>query len=484
MFSSPERRFKSISPCRRLFEELSTNQNSPSPSGFVVSNGNLATPNSSFSNNYSNNNNNNCNSFFNNSDVLVTKSILSNSNLETATTTTKQQVVEGLTDILYSSYQRRRSISGNGNNINNSSYINLLNQSSPFMDDLGFLSTTSTMKKNSLVIYENDGDIINDAEEEENTLVLMSSPMKIKEIPMKSCSIRKHWNRKTTTTSSQRRSMSENFISYTNPKMSENGLIHHLPCFDSPHDAIKRISPDTLVDLLEGKYCGIYEQVHVIDCRYPYEYEGGHIPSAINVNSPDVIEKLLLAEPKQNTLIVFHCEFSSERAPRMALHVRNLDRQMNKTNYPSLYYPEMYILDGGYKNYWQQHGDKCEPTNSYLPMRNPQYRDQLKHYQKMKHAFKSGCHLSQHSTTIKTLPPKSKKPRSKSLNVANARKFFNDLISSGNCEERDGDNSNSFSVDGCTSQNHMFPSYTIPMTNSFSSIFASELDIPSEMDLE
>ena len=39
---SPERRFKSISPCRRLFEDVSTNSNSnhirASPSPFVVSN--------------------------------------------------------------------------------------------------------------------------------------------------------------------------------------------------------------------------------------------------------------------------------------------------------------------------------------------------------------------------------------------------------------------------------------------------------------
>lgn len=354
------------------------------------------------------------------------------------------------------------------------------------MDDLGFLSTTTsfnTMKKNSLVIYEND-EVTIKGNEEMNENFLMSSPMKIKEIPIKTCSIRKHWNRKTI---QPRRTVSESFTSFNNVEMSENGLIHHLPCFDSPHDAIKRISPDTLVNLLEGKYSGIYERMFIIDCRYPYEYEGGHIPTAINVNTPDVIEKLLMEETKEKTLIVFHCEFSSERAPRMALHVRNLDRQMNKTNYPALFYPEMYILDGGYKNYWQQHGDKCEPPHSYLPMRNPQYRDQLRHHQKMKHAFKSGCHLSQHST-IKSLPPKSKKPRSKSLNVANARKFFNDLIS-GNGE---GDVICDSSFESCSiktqsqsqPQNHMFPSYTIPMTNSFSSIFASELDIPSEMDIE
>ena len=353
------------------------------------------------------------------------------------------------------------------------------------MDDLGFLSSTTVsgstsnlMKKNS-TIYEQEND---DNDEQ----LLMSSPMR----KPKNCSIRKpqiHWNRRIGDISSMtRRAMSES----TTSKMSENGLIHHLPCFDSPHDAIKRISPDTLIDLLEGKFSGIYDRLLVIDCRYPYEFEGGHIPTALNVNNPEYIEELLFEEAQAgnngSTAIVFHCEFSSERAPRMALHVRNLDRQHNKTSYPTLLYPEMYILDGGYKNYWQQHGDKCEPQSAYVPMRCPQYRDQLRQHQKMKYAYKSGCHLSQHSC-VKRLPPKSKKPRSKSLNIANARKFFNDLISKPEAEkeEKEGEDNLSFNCTEEGGQNqHMFPSYTIPMVNSFSSIFASELDMSSEMDLD
>lgn len=490
----------------------------------------MATPNSSFSastanqNNgnlfFNNNGNSNNNNLASNLDVFVSKDERSSSpvlvssvfsTLATSNNNNNNLIVDGLTDILYSSYQRRRSIKPQSSSSN----------CNPFMDDLGFLSSatdnnnntrelqstansTATMKKNPLVIFENENGC-------DESMQLMSSPMKVKDIPMKSCSIRKsqmHWNHRVASPAvpfSSRRAMSEN--SYTTPspnaQLSENGLIHHLPCFDSPHDAIKRITPDTLIDLLEGKYHGIYDRLFVIDCRYPYEYESGHIPSAVNVSTPEVIEELLLEDPQANTLIVFHCEFSSERAPRMALHVRSLDRQRNKANYPNLFYPEMYILDGGYKNYWQQHGEKCEPPHAYLPMRAPQFREQLRMHQKMKYAFKSGCHLSQHSG-VKQLPPKSKKPRSKSFNVANARKFFNDLIS-GNvsvAEEEvkvaslveDAENDLSFNTEdtgitgssgpSVTSHNHMFPSYTIPMANSFSSIFASELDMPSEMDIE
>ena len=148
-----------------------------------------------------------------------------------------------------------------------------------------------------------------------------------------------------------------------------------LPSFVCEKDAIRRITPDTLVDLLDGKYDDQFVKTLIIDCRYPYEYAGGHIPGAVNVNTPDAIERLLLMDrpaldcstehhlnssmvPESSllTCIIFHCEFSSQRAPRMALHVRNFDRLLNSDRYPHLFYPEIYVLDGGYKAFWERHG--------------------------------------------------------------------------------------------------------------------------------
>ena len=412
-----------------------------------------------------------------------------------------QIIVEGLTDILYSSYQRRRSINNNNNRNSTSNSISNTkrfsdNFSSPIlMDDLGFLSTTNTKKHMINYEHEDSIDSVNPVDFiENNTIEDIDGHIKCS-IPTKLS----HWNRRSSTNFTFRRTMStttdnRNCIPAV-PVMSENGLIHHLPCFDSPHDAIKRISPDTLADLLDGTYSQVYERLLVIDCRYPYEYEGGHIPSALNINDPEIIEKMLFEAEEtrgRSTVIVFHCEFSSERAPRMALHVRSIDRQLNTSNYPNLIYPEIYILQGGYKNYWQTHGDKCD--GSYRQMRNPQFKDQLRHHQRTRYSFKSAGHLSQHSA-IKRLPPKSRKQRSKSLNIANARKFFNDLIdkkdsnNSKDLREEKGkdeeENDLSFNNENTTAHyGHMFPSYTIPMVNSFSSIFASELDIPSEMEMD
>ena len=35
-------------------------------------------------------------------------------------------------------------------------------------------------------------------------------------------------------------------------------------------------------------------------------------------------------------------------------YLRSQDRLLNSDNYPSLYYPEVYILDGGYKAFYEQ----------------------------------------------------------------------------------------------------------------------------------
>lgn len=68
------------------------------------------------------------------------------------------------------------------------------------------------------------------------------------------------------------------------------------------------------------------------------------------------MEDFLLKSPiipscsDKRVVIIFHCEFSSERGPRMCRFVRERDRAMNE--YPRLYYPELYILKDGYKDFF------------------------------------------------------------------------------------------------------------------------------------
>lgn len=96
---------------------------------------------------------------------------------------------------------------------------------------------------------------------------------------------------------------------------------------DGRHRDLKSISVHTMAKLLRGDFNDTVASCIVVDCRYPYEYEGGHISGAQNlytheeilqklVNSKTEMAKVVPEGPKRN-IIVFHCEFSSERGPKL-----------------------------------------------------------------------------------------------------------------------------------------------------------------------
>ncbi|XP_074236050.1 M-phase inducer phosphatase 3 isoform X2 [Saimiri boliviensis] len=132
--------------------------------------------------------------------------------------------------------------------------------------------------------------------------------------------------------------------------------------------------------LLLGKFQGLIEKFYVIDCRYPYEYLGGHIQGALNLYSQEELFNFFLKKPivpldtQKRIIIVFHCEFSSERGPRMCRSLREEDRSLNQ--YPALYYPELYILKGGYRDFFPEYTELCEPQ-SYCPMHHQDHKAEL-----------------------------------------------------------------------------------------------------------
>ncbi|XP_063104827.1 M-phase inducer phosphatase 2 isoform X2 [Cavia porcellus] len=154
-----------------------------------------------------------------------------------------------------------------------------------------------------------------------------------------------------------------------------------LQTVDGKHQDLKYISPETVVALLMGKFSNIVEKFVIVDCRYPYEYEGGHIKTAVNLPLERDAETFLLQSPitpcslDKRIILIFHCEFSSERGPRMCRFIRERDRAAN--DYPRLYYPEMYILKGGYKEFFPQHPNFCEPQD-YRPMNHEAFREELR----------------------------------------------------------------------------------------------------------
>jgi len=74
---------------------------------------------------------------------------------------------------------------------------------------------------------------------------------------------------------------------------------------------LNTISAETLADLIITQHTNFI----IIDCRFDYEYNGGHILNAVNINSPADMQNFFFSDKENisklmNTAIIFHCEFS------------------------------------------------------------------------------------------------------------------------------------------------------------------------------
>lgn len=61
----------------------------------------------------------------------------------------------------------------------------------------------------------------------------------------------------------------------------------------------------------------------------------------------------------------------------MCRYVRERDRLGNE--YPRLHYPELYVLKGGYKEFFLKCQSHCEPP-SYRPMHHEDFKEDLKKF--------------------------------------------------------------------------------------------------------
>ena len=61
--------------------------------------------------------------------------------------------------------------------------------------------------------------------------------------------------------------------------------------------------------------------------------------------------------------------------------LRNRDRESHVDDYPTLAFPELYLLEGGYKAFYDAHPLLCQPCG-YTPMSHDDHLDDLKHFRK------------------------------------------------------------------------------------------------------
>eukprot|EP00730_Choanoeca_flexa_P004112 TRINITY_DN11601_c0_g2_i1.p1 TRINITY_DN11601_c0_g2~~TRINITY_DN11601_c0_g2_i1.p1 ORF type:complete len:550 (+),score=79.73 TRINITY_DN11601_c0_g2_i1:186-1835(+) len=158
----------------------------------------------------------------------------------------------------------------------------------------------------------------------------------------------------------------------------------HLPTTGNVHIKNKSIrdcyiSADTFVDLIRGDYNQHFDQHLIFDCRFPFEYNGGHIAGAFNIWLRENLIRVLFSDPAADlteghrVAIIFHCEFSAQRGPDQYHFARLVDEWITQGTDQRIF-PQMYILQDGYKEFYRQYPHLC--TN-YVPMDDSQFKSDL-----------------------------------------------------------------------------------------------------------
>lgn len=158
----------------------------------------------------------------------------------------------------------------------------------------------------------------------------------------------------------------------------DNSHLPHtcLKTFKSNQDLIPRIDENEMHKIVTGEYASQFDEFIVIDCRFPYEFDGGHIINALNISSQTDLEERFVANHVQSDrrrLLIFHCEYSIFRGPTMASHLRKADRIHNADCYPRLFYPDIVVLEGGYKKFFDSYKEYCTPQ-AYVEMKDIKHK--------------------------------------------------------------------------------------------------------------
>uniref|UniRef100_A0A1I8AVF4 M-phase inducer phosphatase n=1 Tax=Steinernema glaseri TaxID=37863 RepID=A0A1I8AVF4_9BILA len=198
------------------------------------------------------------------------------------------------------------------------------------------------------------------------------------------------------------------------PRKAPPTVEYSLETVENPqkeHEAFKSISGEYLARLMTSLGEEFSEKYIVIDCRFPYEYEGGHVKGAINIHDTMELEQYFyttdmhMKAPLHNKIPIFYCEYSQKRGPTMAKELRRLDRNINAHHYPTLDFKEIYLLDRGYKRLYEVDKiyDICEPP-SYTSMEDPDHVASLRKHKSKLSRSKSSRSFQRQPTLRDRMP--------------------------------------------------------------------------------
>lgn len=151
------------------------------------------------------------------------------------------------------------------------------------------------------------------------------------------------------------RTNNNNFYTFKSLNTTVNNLLPEIPLIYF-HQSFPYIYPETVLQLIrkEIKLHNYPEGVRLIfiDCRFAYEYNAGHIVSAYNLLTFDDLVTIFNAERGNNVILIFHCELTIDRSVKWAYIFRNYDRYCSGLPFPQLAYPNIFLLKGGFREFY------------------------------------------------------------------------------------------------------------------------------------
>ena len=162
-------------------------------------------------------------------------------------------------------------------------------------------------------------------------------------------------------------------------------LSYHSPALPlvPSSDNLHTVSCATLAALLSDRAAWAghgFDEVRVLDCRFDFEYEGGHIDGAVHLADLGALDALLEEAASCRLCLIVHCEFSAHRGPAVYRQLRRRDRELNGiAHFPRLFLPELYLLQGGYAAFHQAFPGLCQPRpGAYVAMVDSRFQAELK----------------------------------------------------------------------------------------------------------
>jgi hypothetical protein len=152
------------------------------------------------------------------------------------------------------------------------------------------------------------------------------------------------------------------------PPLEQTDHRYPIPVLSCSGSGLPRISASTFAKLLRLEYEMYFTCVIVLDGRFPYEFQGGHVMGSTNLLDRKQLFTLYEKHLGQRVCIVIHCELSVNRGPKWGSIFREIDRERNlkEQRMDKLNYPNVFILDGGYAAFYREHSDLT--TGGYRSM--------------------------------------------------------------------------------------------------------------------